>query len=203
MSRSLPPLALGEMTAAVESPARAKRVDAVRNRRRVIAAAASVLAELGPDASVDEVAARAGVGRATVYRSFPTKDHLVAGVAIERLGRIEQLASDALDRPDAGAAFRALLITIAETNASDRIMLGALRLTAEIPELAAARQAASAALDRLMLRAKRQGSMRRDVTADDVRVLFSGLTRALTEAQQDDPKVWRRYANLISDAFRP
>jgi AcrR family transcriptional regulator len=184
-----------------EVAARPKRADAVRNRERVVAAAASVLAELGPDASIDDVAARAGVGRATVYRSFPTKDHLVAAVAVERLKRFEQLATDALENPDAGAAFRAVLVSIAETNARDRIMLGALRLTTEIPELAAARQATSTALDRLMRRAKRQGRMRRDATAEDVRVLFSGLTHSLSGPQQQDAKLWRRYANLIADAL--
>ena len=60
-----------------------KRADAVRNRARVIAAAAEVFAERGIEASVPAVAARAGVGKATVYRSFPPKEHLVA--AVERL----------------------------------------------------------------------------------------------------------------------
>lgn len=184
-----------------EIAVRAKRADAVRNRERVIEAAASVLAELGPDASIDDIAARAGVGRATVYRSFPTKDHLVAGVAVLRLKRFEQLATDALGEPDAGAAFRGLLISIAQSNAKDRIMLGALRLATEIPELAEARKATSAALNRLMRRAKKQGRMRRDATAEDVRILFSGLTHSLTEQQQQDPAQWRRYANLIADAL--
>ncbi len=58
------------------------RADAVRNYERVIAAASEVLAEKGAEAGVPEIAARAGVGKGTVYRCFPTKDHLVsAGVA--------------------------------------------------------------------------------------------------------------------------
>jgi AcrR family transcriptional regulator len=183
------------------TPDRPKRADAVRNRERVVQAAAQALAELGPDVSIDDVAARAGVGRATVYRCFPTKDHLIAAVAIERLARFEQMADLALEEADAGAAFRELLVAIAESNAKDRIMLGALRLATEIPELAAARAATSAALDRLMRSAKKQGSMRRDATPEDVRVLFSGLTHALTGPQQRDAKLWRRYANLIADAL--
>src|SRR3954468_1866189 len=63
------------MATAVPSPRR--RADAVRNYERVIAAAAEVLAEKGPEACVPEIAARAGVGKGTVYRCFPTKEHLV------------------------------------------------------------------------------------------------------------------------------
>ena len=57
------------------------RADAVRNRARVIDAAETVFTEQGTDAGVEVVAARAGVGKATVYRSFPTKEALVSEVA--------------------------------------------------------------------------------------------------------------------------
>jgi hypothetical protein len=70
-----------------------------------------------------------------------------------------------------------------------------------VPELAEARTAVSVAVGRLIRRAQRQGRLRRDATADDVRVLFSGLTHALTPEQQRDRRVWRRYANLIADAL--
>jgi AcrR family transcriptional regulator len=186
----------------VRVSARPLRADAARNRERVVAAAQAVFSELGLEASVDDVAARAGVGRATVYRSFPTKDHLIAGVAIERLRTFEALATEALDEPDAGAAFRRVLLDIAGTHPKDRVMLEALRLQATVPELAEARAAVVAAIDRLIARAKRQGAMRPDATAEDVRVLFSGLTHTLTAEDRRDPAVWRRYANLIADALR-
>jgi AcrR family transcriptional regulator len=57
----------------VEAGTLPKRADAVRNRERVVAAAAAVFAERGVEASVPDVAERAGVGKATVYHSFPTK----------------------------------------------------------------------------------------------------------------------------------
>jgi AcrR family transcriptional regulator len=177
------------------------RADAARNRLRVVEAAEAVFSELGLEASVDDVAARAGVGRATVYRSFPTKDHLMAGIAIERLHSFERVAVEALEQPDAGAAFRSVLLTIAESRLKDRVMLEALQLQAVVPELGEARAAVAAALERLIARAKRQGHLRRDATADDVRVLFAGLTHALTPEQQRDKRVWRRYANLIADAL--
>jgi AcrR family transcriptional regulator len=183
------------------TPPRPKRADAVRNRQRVIAAAQSVFAEVGLDASIDDVAERAGVGRATIYRSFPTKDHLIAGVAIERLESFERLATAALDDADAGAAFRRVLVTIAESQASNRVLLAALRLEGDAGGLEAARAGTAAALGRLMTGGKRQGSLRPDATPEDVRVLLTGLTHSLTADQQSDVEVWRRYANLIADAL--
>ncbi|MFL5844372.1 MAG: TetR/AcrR family transcriptional regulator [Solirubrobacteraceae bacterium] len=177
------------------------RADAARNRLRVVEAAEQVFAELGLEASVDDVAARAGVGRATIYRSFPTKDHLVAGVAIERLRRFEQMALEALAEEDAGTAFRGFLVRIAEAHPKDRVMLEAMRLGEAVPELAEARAATSAAIGRLIDGGRRQGALRKDATADDVRVLFSGLTHALTPEQQRDGALLRRYANLIADAL--
>jgi AcrR family transcriptional regulator len=184
-----------------KTPDRPLRADAARNRLRVVEAAAAVFAELGVEANIDDVAARAGVGRATIYRSFPTKDHLVAAVAIERLRRFERLAVEALDEEDAGGAFRRVLLAIAESHPEDRVMLEALRLSAALPEVAEARAATAAALDALIGRGIRQGGLRKDATADDVRVLFSGLTHTLTPEQLVDKRVWRRYANLIVDAL--
>ncbi|MDX6690755.1 MAG: hypothetical protein QOG15_2212 [Solirubrobacteraceae bacterium] len=183
------------------TPPRPKRADAVRNRDRVIEAAQAVFAEFGLDASIDDVAERAGVGRATIYRSFPTKDHLIAGVAVERLQSFESLATHALQEPDAGVAFRSVLVTIAESQARNRVLLAALRLEGEEGGLDAARVATSAALGRLMTAGKRQGSVRPDATPEDVRVLLTGLTHSLTVDQQSDVEVWRRYANLIADAL--
>ena len=64
------------------------RADARRNLERVLDAATEVFAASGPDASVDEIAQRAGVGHATVFRRFPTKDDLMFAV-IER--RVEEM----------------------------------------------------------------------------------------------------------------
>jgi AcrR family transcriptional regulator len=177
------------------------RVDAVRNRERVLAAAREVFAESGLDVCMDDVAARAGVGKATIYRSFPTKEHLIAGIAVDRLARFERLLTEALDDEDAGAAFRGVLVSMAETQACDRVMLGALRLTATLPELEQARRSATKAMERLMRSAKAQGRLRRDATPDDVRVLLSGLPHTLSAEQQRDAKLWRRYANLVADAL--
>ena len=84
------------------------RADAVRNRERVVAAAAEVFREKGDAAVVPEIAARAGVGKGTVYRCFPTKDHLVAAVATQRVRWFEAEAREAAASDDPWGAFIAL-----------------------------------------------------------------------------------------------
>jgi AcrR family transcriptional regulator len=177
-------------------------VDAVRNRASVVAAAASVFADRGLDASLDDVADRAGVGKATIYRSFPTKEHLVSAVACERLAAFEALARAALGERDAWAAFCGLLGVMAQTQASDRILGGALAAPCELSQLTAARRTTLAALERVMRKAQRQGTMRRDVTVQDVRVLFAGVAHMLNDAGEHDAAVWRRYAELITAGLR-
>lgn len=179
------------------------RSDARRNRARVVEAAAAVFAERGLDAGVDEVAARAGVGKATVYRSFATKEHLFAAVAVQRMRWFEERAEAAAARPDAFAAFEELIVGAAEAQAADRVLGGSIADAAvHVPELDEARTRVRAALDRAMDGARRSGELRADATPDDVRVLFGGICRVLGEAGERDPAVWRRYARLIIAALR-
>ena len=186
----------------MEAAALPKRADAVRNRERVVAAAAAVFAERGVEASVPEVAARAGVGKATVYRSFPTKEHLIAAVAAERLAELERGARARLDAPDAWAAFAELLDEAAQKQCRDRTLLGALAAGVPSDLLAGARARMWLAVGALMDRAREQGSMRADVTPADVRVLWAGTARILAADGVDDPAEWRRYAALVLAALR-
>jgi AcrR family transcriptional regulator len=95
-------------------PATRTRADAVRNRARVVAAAAEVFAEKGEHAVVPDIAARAGVGKGTVYRCFPTKEHLIAAVATERARWFEREARAAAADADPWSAFSAFLARVAE-----------------------------------------------------------------------------------------
>ena len=180
-----------------------KRADAVRNRERVVAAAAAVFAERGVDASVPDVAARAGVGKATVYRSFPTKEHLIAAVVIERLADFEARATALRDAPDAWAAFEQLVVEGAARHCADKAISAGISAGIDLPELAAARASLWRAVERLMERAKAQGAMRRDVRPDDLRVLWGGVARMLVAEGVRDPGEWRRYAALVVGALRP
>jgi AcrR family transcriptional regulator len=178
-----------------------KRADAVRNRERVVAAAAAVFAERGIEASVPDVAARAGVGKATVYRSFPTKEHLIAAVAIDRIEAFERRARELLGEPDAWAALRELMRENAVKHCADRALAAALQAGTPTDLLADARRRMWDTVDELIDRAKAQGRAREDVSAADLRVLWGGAARVLIADDVGDPERWRRYAGLAVDAL--
>ena len=178
------------------------RADAVRNYERVIAAASEVLAEKGSDAGVPEIAARAGVGKGTVYRCFPTKDHLISAVVGERLRWFTEAAREAARQPDAWAAFVELLCDSAERQAGDCTFSAGLSHESVLPEVDQAREAMHDAIDALMVRAQAEGKMRQGVTSRDVKVLFAGATQVLRADGNRDPAEWRRYAALVADAMR-
>ena len=160
------------------------------------------MAEKGIDAGVPEIAARAGVGKGTVYRCFPTKEHLVAAVLVQRLEWFTERAEAAAEHPDAWAAFVALLTDTAERQAGDCSFAEGMGHATTLPEVRSARAALDAAVDVLMVRAQAEGRMRGGVTSADVRVLYAGFARVLRADGVSDPAAWRRYAGLVADALR-
>src|SRR4051794_12277532 len=91
--------------AADDPGARRLRADARRNRQQLLAAARDVFVEHGPDAPLDEVARRAGVGIATLYRRFPDRATLQRAVALDVLARAAEVARRAdADETDAWSA---------------------------------------------------------------------------------------------------
>lgn len=178
------------------------RADARRNRVRVVEAARSVFAERGLEATMAEVAVRAGVGKATVYRSFPTREDLLAAVALDRLDWFENRLLRALAEPDAGAALGAYVQDVFERLHGDLGLAAALRSL----ELAAARAVAGRIwqlADDLVARSVRAGASRSDLTAGDLRLLLTGLSQALTERGVTDRASWQRAAELTMAAVRP
>src|SRR5579859_2358583 len=76
------------------------RTDAARNRAAILAVARDVFAEQGLEAPLEVIAARAGVGIATLYRRFPTREKLVAAALVEKVNQYAQAAEQALEVPD-------------------------------------------------------------------------------------------------------
>jgi AcrR family transcriptional regulator len=183
-------------------PERALRADAARNRERILAAARDVFSERGLEASVADVARRAGVGKATIFRSYPTKDDLIAAIACDRVRWVEDLVTQALERPDAWAAFTDLLVDLAHRHATDLTHLEALARDTNAPLLTEARAAANAAMSQLMEKAKAQGAMRADAQPHDLRMLFHGVTHAMTDVERRDVTAWSRWAVLFANALR-
>src|SRR5580693_5422870 len=102
---------------ATTSPA-PKRKDAQRNREAIVSAARELFSECA-DVPMYEVARRAGVGQATLYRNFPDRRNLAAALIAEHMERAERLAAEHSGDPD---AFFVLLRDIAETMASSHAL---------------------------------------------------------------------------------
>lgn len=186
------------------SDTRPLRVDAERNLRRLLDAAAEVFAEQGLNASVDEIARRAGVGKGTVFRRFPTKEHLIAAIVKERLEQARGLAEGLLDAQDAGAALHEFMEAGAKLQAEDRGFFEAVAQAevAEEKEVLEAKQRVMEATFALLRRAQEQGIVRGDVTAEDVFMLTCGSVQAAAAFHEDAPELWRRYLDLSFDGLR-
>ena len=91
-------------------PAVHLRADAARNRERIIEAAAEVFAERGLEVSTAEIAEHAGVGEATLFRRFPTKDALIDAILDQKMGETVDFLAELIAEPDLEVAFERLFI---------------------------------------------------------------------------------------------
>ncbi|MGD6744892.1 TetR/AcrR family transcriptional regulator [Streptomyces sp. BH106] len=175
------------MTTATEKPQRRAprpRADAVRNRERIVDAARELLVEHGPVLPLDEVARRAGVGNATLYRNFKDRGELMHHVVITVTDTITEHAERGLAAEEAGetTAFGALR-TFVHAAAEERIgalcpMLNA-TFDKDHPDLTAAGDRLTGAVEQLIERARTSGDLRSDVGVGDLMVALSQLTRPL------------------------
>jgi AcrR family transcriptional regulator len=183
-------------------PQRGLRPDAARNQERILLAAARAFEQLGPTASLEEVARRAGVGIATVYRRFGSRDQLVRAVFAHLFAtEIEPAAAATTGDPwhDLTAALEGTI----EAAAAHQGLLALAHETGAIDVDTADRYLGH--VDRLLGRARQAGLVRpelepRDVAAAVVMVLATirhaaGRTRATGD--------WRRYLALLLDGMRP
>src|SRR5882757_7621688 len=98
----------------------AMRADAVRNRDRLVSAAAELFAERGVDVPLEEIARHAGVSIGTLYNHFPNRGALVDAVLPERLAEFDRLSQSALADPDPWRGFTEFLDGVFVTQARDR-----------------------------------------------------------------------------------
>lgn len=154
------------------------RADALRNRERIVTATRELIVEFGPEVALDEIARRAGVGNATVYRNFPDRDTLVREVVRSVIDRTMEAAESALTRT--GDAFEALE-RFAHTAVDERICALCPVTTGVFgphdPELTAARERLEGIVELLIDRAQKAGRLRADVGPGDVIVAVVQLSR--------------------------
>ncbi|WAX81962.1 TetR/AcrR family transcriptional regulator [Streptomyces sp. KMM 9044] len=180
------------------------RADALRNRERIVTAAREMFVECGADVPFDEIARRAGVGNATVYRNFPDREALAREVVCSVMDRTSEVAEQLL--AGAGNAFGALE-RFAHAAAEERLSALCPMLSAAFdqhpPDLEAARVRLEALVARMMGRAKASGQLRDDVDLGDLLVGIAQLSRppAGTGCANADRFV-HRHLQLFLDGMR-
>ncbi|EPH44150.1 TetR/AcrR family transcriptional regulator [Streptomyces aurantiacus] len=185
---------------------RPARADAVRNRERIVAAARDAFAEAGPEASLNEIARRAGVGPGTLYRNFSGRAELLAAVLEDRIDTLCSRARELLsaEAPDDGLAeWLGAFLDHARVNQG---LGGALMLELEATGAFGTdcHQRILDAATALLTRAQHTGTARHDLAPADLLQLVVGIALSTTHkgAPQDDPEQAKRLLGLVVDATR-
>jgi AcrR family transcriptional regulator len=165
-------------TTTAQRKATRPRADALRNRERIVTAAREMFTEHGPDVPLDEIARRAGVGNATVYRNFPDRDALVREVVCSVMDRTTEAAEQAL--AETGDAFEALerfVHAAADERISALCPMVSSTFDKNHPDLEAARERVERIVEGIMDRAREAGQLRPDVGVGDLMIVVAQLSR--------------------------
>ncbi|WP_326821306.1 TetR/AcrR family transcriptional regulator [Streptosporangium sp. NBC_01756] len=166
--------------------AEAVRADARRNYEHLLAVAGEAFAEHGTDASLRDVARRAGVGIGTLYRHFPTRETLLEALMSSRFDVLRASAEDLLGAPSPRDGLLAWLREFAVGSTAYRglpeSVMTALR--EEGSELHASCHAMRAAGGRLLARAQESGAVRADLTAGELLALVAGIAWASEQSAE-------------------
>ncbi|MFP3991869.1 TetR family transcriptional regulator [Streptomyces sp. E11-3] len=180
------------------------RADALRNRERIVSAAREMFVEFGSQVPLDEIARRAGVGNATVYRHFADRTELVREVVCSVMDRISAAAERSIaEEPDAFQALRGFVNTAADERIGALCPMLSDTFDRNDPDLLAARQRLERLVEELMERARESGQLRDGVAVGDLMVALSQLTRPLPgTACLDIDRFVHRHLQLFMDGLQ-
>jgi AcrR family transcriptional regulator len=175
------------------------RADAARNLELILEAAEEAFAEKGQEACVADIATRAGVGQATIFRRFETKDDLIAAVFERKISKIAEAAEAAGRKRSAWDGLMSFMAVVTEMQARDRGVFESFgeRMKAQ-PEFKAQKQEMMGKIEDLVARAKAEGALRDDIDMEDIHA----LTSAAAAAGGGSPRAWKRYLAVITDGMR-
>ena len=181
----------------------ALRADARRNRESIVVAARGAFAALGADVPMAEIARRAGVGVATLYRRFPTKEALIVEAFAEQLEGCVSVVDDALLDPDPWRGFCAVIEKVCDMQASDRGFTAA--FVSAFPDAIAFGEEharAERGFAELARRAKEGGRLRADFAQEDLALLIMANGGIVAESAEAARAASRRLVAYLLQSFR-
>jgi AcrR family transcriptional regulator len=186
-----------------ESDPRALRADATRNRNQLLGVATRVFLAADAEPSMRAIAREAGVGIATLYRHFPTRESLVDAVYRDQVARLTVGACELLAEHPPPVALRRWMDLFGEWIATKNGMLDTLLAMIESGEIAHARTQTEllAAIDSILDAGRTTGELRSDVSAEDI---AAGLIGIFTVARPPEHEARAtRLLNILMDGLRP
>jgi AcrR family transcriptional regulator len=183
--------------------ARALRADASRNRDTLLAAATRAFASSDAEPSMRAIAREAGVGIATLYRHFPTRESLVDAVYHDQVERLTLGARELLEQLPPAEAMRGWMDLFGDWLMTKHGMIDTLLAMIESGEIALAHTRAELldVISTILEAGRAAGDLRPDVTAEDVGASLLGIfTVAGKPGQRPQAD---RLLNLLMDGLRP
>jgi AcrR family transcriptional regulator len=181
-----------------EAADRKLRRDAALNRDRIIEAAREVFSEQGLQAPIEDVARRAGVGIATLYRRFPTRPELITCAFAAKMQDYADATEEALAYEDPWQGFCWYLERLCEMQAGDHGFTDVLTMTfptaAGFEEL---RDRTFLRFRELTKRAKKAGRLRKDFSTEDFPLILMANAGVVAASRAAAPDAWRRVVHLI------
>jgi AcrR family transcriptional regulator len=183
--------------------ARKPRIDALRNRERILKVAKAAFTKQGANASLDEIAKQAGVGAGTLYRHFPTRDELIEGVYRNEVEKLAAAAARFAETMSPLEALRAWMLLLVDYIAAKHIIAPALNTVVGGPSrlYEGSRTMIQGAIDELVRRAKKSGDLRRDLDASDLLRALIGVSHVGSGA--DWQQSARRLVDILIAGSRP
>lgn len=176
------------------------RADARRNFDALVAAGKLVFARSGTDAPLEDVGREAGVGRGTMYRHFPSREHLFVAIMKERVDELDAQAKELLDAPDAWEALAEWLRLFDRSATEYRGMSARVGdgLAEDGSPVAAACAPMKKSFNRMLRRAQREADVRSDLTAVELLAMISALPKPTPRARRTGP-----YLDVVLRGLRP
>lgn len=180
------------------------RADATRNRERIVAAAQEAFVEFGAEVPLDEIARRAGVGNATLYRHFPDRRELSRSVVLAVFDTMATQAETMLaEVPEAFDALAQVVHGAVDRNVGALCPMLAEWMDPGEPELLSAQDRLDTAVEAIIAKSQAEGSLRRDIGAGDILTVAAQLARPLPGAlTADHNKFVHRSLQLFLDGLR-